>query len=362
MSRSIAFTVTVFGQFPTVTGGRARTVESTTMLSKYLEVKKRHHYVWANYLVRWGRGTRDVFYTTGTGKIAHDSVRSIAADDYFYKMSTLTRNHVQVIAGFSRKSPDHLHRQHMSYLRDVLKIQEAEEIYRQSEVQNQEVERHLHAAKCNLMENLHSSHEKAALPVLAALADGDLDFLHDNQRMVQFLTFIGQQFCRTKAFRDNALQVLNRRSPLEIEVADAMAHSWWFLSYMYGMNLGWSLYAGRHEATHALLINDTPVPFITSDHPVVNVHSCVSETEFSLPEHADLYYPISPRVAYIICDSDRFTQGKNRVDEAIVVELNSKQAAQAMVHIIGDTEDAIRPYRKLVGRRYQKALRGRVAV
>jgi hypothetical protein len=84
----------------------------------------------------------------------------------------------------------------------------------------------------------------------------------------------------------------------------------------------------------------------------------VSETEFSAPEHADFYYPISPRVAYIICDSDRFKQGKNQIDEATVVELNSKQAAQAMTHIIGDTEEAILPFQKYVGRRYQKASRG----
>jgi hypothetical protein len=337
-------------------------MKSTTMSPKYLEVKKRQHYVWANYLVRWGRGTRDVFYTTSTGKIAHDSVRGIVVDDYFYKISTLTSRHVEVIKGFSRKSPDHLHQQHMSYLRDFLEIQQAEEIYRQSEAQNQEVELHLNATKCNLIENLHSSHEKTALPVLAALADEKLDVLHDKQRMVEFMIFVGQQFCRTKTFRDNALQVLTRRSTLEIEVADAMSHSWWFLSYMYGMNLGWSLYAGRNEARHALLINDTPVPFITSDQPVVNVHSCVSETEFSPPEHADFYYPISPRIAYIICDSDRFKPGKNQIDETTVVELNSKQAAQAMMHIIGDTEEAVRSFKKYLGRRYQKAPRGQALV
>jgi Protein of unknown function (DUF4238) len=332
------------------------------MSPKHLEVKKRHHYVWANYLVRWGRGTEDVFYTTKTGKIAHDSVRGIAVDDYFYKTSTLTRRHVEVIKGFSSKSPDHLHERHMSYLHDFLKLQQGEEIYLQSENKNQEIELHLYAAKCNLMENLHSSYEKAALPILAALADEKLDVLEDKQHMVEFMIFVGQQFTRTKAFRDNSPQVLSRRTALEIEVADAMSHSWWFLSYMYGMNLGWSLYAGRNDARHALLINDTPVPFITSDHPVVNVHACVSETEFSLPEHADFYYPISPRIAYIICDSDRFAPGKTQVVESTVVEFNSKLAAQAMRHIIGDTEEAICLFKKYIGRRYQKAARGQVLV
>ncbi|RMV70875.1 hypothetical protein ALP05_200046 [Pseudomonas caricapapayae] len=332
------------------------------MSDKDLEAKKRHHYVWAKYLTRWGSGTMNVFYTTKTGKIAHDSVRAIVADDYFYKITTLTSKQVEVIKGFSRLSPDHLQQQHMSYLNDFLRMQQAETIYRKSGIQNQEAELRLHAVKCNLLENLHASHEKMALPVLAALADEKLDVLQNEQNMIEFMMFFGHQISRTKTFRDGVIQALPRRNAMEIEMVDAMAHAWWFLSYMFGMSIGLSLYAGRHSARHALLVNDTRVPFITSDHPVVNVHSCVSETIFAEPEHGDFYYPISPRVAYIICDSERFTPGKNKVDEATVAELNIKVAAQAKVHIIGDTENAIRPFQKYIGRRYQKAPDGRFMV
>ncbi|AZE10479.1 hypothetical protein C4K10_2199 [Pseudomonas chlororaphis subsp. aureofaciens] len=325
------------------------------MFRKDLEAKKRHHYVWAEYLARWGCGTKNVFYTTKTGKIAHDSVRAIVADDYFYKINMLTTKHVEVIKGFSRQSPDHLHQQHMLYLNDFLMMQQAETIYRESGIQNQKAEQHLHAMKCNLLENLHASHEKKAFPVLAALADERLDVLQDKQHMIEFMAFFGHQISRTKTFRDRVIQVQPRSNAMEIEVADAMAHAWWFLSYMFGMSIGLSLYVDRHNARHALLVNDTRVPFITSDHPVVNVHSCVSETEFSAPKHADFYYPISPRVAYIICDSERFTSGKNEVDEATVVELNTKVAAQAMVHIIGDTNSVIQTFKRYIGRRYQKA-------
>ncbi|MFZ3183398.1 MAG: DUF4238 domain-containing protein [Pseudomonas sp.] len=332
------------------------------MSRKDLEAKKRHHHVWANYLARWGNGTKNVFYTTKTGKFAHDSVRAIVADDYFYKTTTLSSKHVEVIKSFSRQSPDHLHQQHMSYLNDFLKMQQVEAIYRKSGFQNQEAELRLHAMKCNPLENLHASHEAMVCPVLAALADEHLDVLQDKQRMIEFMAFFGHQISRTKTFRDGVIKVLSRRNAMEIEVADAMVHAWWFLSYMFGMNIGLNLYMDRHNARHALLVNDTNVPFITSDQPVVNVHSCVSETEFAAPTHADFYYPISPRVAYIICDSERFTPGKNEVDEATVAELNTKVAAQAMVHIIGDSENAIRPFQKYIGRRYQKASDGCVMV
>ncbi|KFX71093.1 hypothetical protein TMS3_0103895 [Pseudomonas taeanensis MS-3] len=332
------------------------------MSRKDLEAKKRHHHVWAKYLARWGNGTKNVFYTTKTGKFAHDSVRAIVADDYFYKTTALSSKHVEVIKSFSLQSPDHLHQQHMSYLNDFLKMQQVEEIYRKSGFQNREAELRLHAMKCNPLENLHASHEEMARPVLAALADERLDVLRDKQRMIEFMAFFGHQISRTKTFRDGVIKVLSRRNAMEIEVADAMVHAWWFLSYMFGMNIGLSLYLDRHNARHALLVNDTNMPFITSDQPVVNVHSCISETGFAAPTHADFYYPISPRVAYIICDSERFTEDKNEVDEATVAELNTKVAAQAMVHIIGDSENAIRPFQKYIGRRYQKASNGYVMV
>ncbi|MFT8210903.1 MAG: DUF4238 domain-containing protein [Symbiopectobacterium sp.] len=324
------------------------------MSRKDLEAKKRHHYVWAKYLTSWGNGTKNVFYTTKTGKVAHDSVRAIAADNYFYKTTILTSKHVEIIKSFSRQSPNHLQQHHMSYLNDFLKMQQLGAIYSESGIQDHETEAPLHATKCNLMENLHASHEKMVLPVLSALANEQLDILQDKQHMIEFMMFFGHQIVRTKPFRDGVLQAQPRRNIIAIEVADAMAHAWWFLSYMFGMNIGFSLYSSRHDARHALLINDTELPFITSDQPVVNVHSCVSETEFTAPEHADFYYPISPRVAYIICDSERFLPGKNKVDEATVAKFNTKVAAQAMVHIIGNTEGAILPLRNHIGLRYAK--------
>ncbi|BEM94992.1 DUF4238 domain-containing protein [Serratia marcescens] len=324
------------------------------MTRKDLEAKKRHHYVWANYLTRWGNGTKNVSYTTKTGKIANDSVRAIVADDYFYKTTTLTSRHVEIIKSLSRNSPAHLHEQHMAYLKDILKMQSLEKLYNISGAQDKEAEAFIHASKCNLMENLHSSHEYKALPILDALADGQLDILQNKQRMIEFMMFFGHQITRTKPFRDCVLRVQPRRNTLEIEVADAMEHAWWFISYMFGMSIGWSLYSSRHDNGHSLLLNDTGQPFITSDHPIVNVHSCVSETDLIAPEYADLYYPISPNIAYIICDSKRFATGKTHVDEVTVNELNTKMATQAMVHIIGNTESIILSLKKHIGRRYNK--------
>lgn len=326
------------------------------MSRKMLEAKKRHHYVWAKYLTSWGNDTKNVFYTTKTGKIAFDSVRAIAADDFFYKTTSFTKQHIDIIKAFSQKSPHHLHTQHMSYLKDILKIQSLGDIYRASGIQDYEAETLIHATKCNLMENLHSSHEMKALPILEALINERVDILHDKQNMIEFMMFFSHQITRTKTFRDAVLYAQPRRNDLEIKVADTIVHAWWFMSYMFGMNIGWSLYSSRNEDRHSLLLNDTALPFITSDHPVVNVHPCVSETDLIAPEYCDLYYPISPRIAYIICNSKRFAPDINRVDEAVVDELNKKITKQAKVHIIGNIESVLLSYKKYLGQRYNKRI------
>jgi len=72
------------------------------------------------------------------------------------------------------------------------------------------------------------------------------------------------------------------------------------------------------------------------------------------PEHSDFYYPISPRVAIIICESNRFQKGKNVITESTAQELNTKMAGFAMVNIIGDSEKAIRSLKKFVGQSYKQ--------
>ncbi|MDW5418741.1 DUF4238 domain-containing protein [Iodobacter sp. CM08] len=323
-------------------------------MNKYLEAKKRHHVVWANYLLRWSKDRKNVFYTTKTGKIAHDSVKAIAVDDYFYKLSFLTPTHIEIIKAYSEQCSDQQQQLHLNILNQFLTIQTTESKFRKRNIRDIRSENMIHALKCNALENLHSIHERSASPILAALAEGELDVLQDQQNMIAFMFFLGHQMVRTKTFRDGVAKSLPRRNDSEINHANATTGAWWFLSYLLGMNVGTYFYSSIHDNTHALLINNTPVPFITSDQPIVNVHTCVSETEFVVPLNADCFYPISPTVAYIICDSNRFMPGKNEVDEATAKEFNTKVAAQAMLHIIGNTKEAIQPFQQFICRRNKK--------
>ncbi|MGY3297329.1 hypothetical protein ACVWY1_001759 [Pseudomonas sp. TE6288] len=325
--------------------------------SKDLEAKRRQHHVWANYLLRWGNGTNNVHYTSKTGKLSYDSVRGIVVDDYFYKITHLSDENIEVIKYISRRSADFMQKVHMESLDNFITVQRLEEEYRKLDVDDDKINHALHALKCNMLENLHSSYEAGAQAKLSALADGDVEVLNDPESMRELLLFMGHQFARTKTCREAAIRIA-MTSEVDEAMSKAMSHAWWFISYMYGMNIGANLYRRLNSSTHALLINGSGKPFITSDQPIVNVYPQISEAGFTEPEKVDFYYPISPGVAFIVCESKRFASGRQSIDVSVADEFNAKIAAQSLKHIIGDSKEAIKPYSKLVGSRYRNAFLG----
>lgn len=318
------------------------------MNPKLFEAKQKHHYVWADYMKRWGNGTNNVYYTTTKGKIAHDSVKGIACESYFYKVTHLNSDHEKFLLKFSSHSPELLRDMHRAQLNVALAYQQMDD----GKPKCGAIGQFLHANQCNYLENIHADFESEILPVFEYLANEELDILDNNWSMMAFTNFLGHQLTRTKPFKDGSLAAIKRDSGNQQSDVKLYEHCWWMISLFLGFNVGSAFYNDRHSSKHVMLINDTETPFITSDFPVVNVHECISETEINQPLASDFYYPISPRIAYMINDSDRFPRGKVHIDENVARELNTKLATQAMKIIVGDSKESLEPYKKVIGKRY----------
>lgn len=256
---------------------------------KEAEIKSRHHYVWAHYLKRWGNGTSDVYYSTKRLKVAHDSVKAIAFDFHFYRSTKLSQFDIEVIKGFSKPSPPELRGLHEQALNKFLEVQATKELYESLGLKIPEVESAFEAANANSLENMHAAIEFDALPIIDQLANGNLEILKDTKHAIVFFNFFGHQVTRTKSFKDKAILILSRNTELEKAVAESMENAWWFLSYMYGLNLGKSLFESRNLSRVSLLKNNTTIPFITADQPIINVHKCVLEDEITPPEQGDFF-------------------------------------------------------------------------
>ena len=207
-----------------------------------------------------------------------------------------------------------------------------------------------------MMENLHSSHEVEVRSVIDALVSGKISILAEGENLINFVALIGHQVSRTKSFKEAYISIFPEISKMgddAVQVHKLIEDCWWFVSYMLGTNIGWSLYTSRRCDSHCLLINNTKTGFITSDQPVINVHPDLKEGEVIPPndDTCDFFFPLSPNAAYMINKSDMFPQGTNVISEDIAEELNTKVAKNAQTHIVGFDRDTVALYGKHVGTR-----------
>ncbi|RZG73637.1 DUF4238 domain-containing protein [Acinetobacter sp. WCHAc060025] len=315
---------------------------------KDLELKRENHYVWANYLKNWSLNNSDVWYTTKKLKIACDSVKAIAKEKDFYKYHYISRKHLDLILSLSKLSPEELQALHKSYLDPYLQLQTVESLCRQSGIRDEKLFAYIEAFKSNTIENLHTAHEKNVDLILKSLQRFDLTILDSTQNMCNFMCYWGHQIARTKPFRDKIIA-----AQTDQELQKLYKESWWFIGYIFGTNIGKSFFETRNIDKHCLLINETDEDFITSDHPIINVHEAINENDLAVPnsDEADFFYAISPRLGYMINKSDRFKNGINYISIDFVQEINKKLAIYADQYIIGTNEAQLQNYKKFVGKR-----------
>ena len=157
---------------------------------KYLQAKKEHHYVWANYLRNWSTDKK-IWFRSGKGKIVHDSTRMIAKERFFYKVQPLTNAHIFNIEQWSKLSPKHLQEHHKSYLNDFILVQQAELLYKQSGINDEEMEKYFEVFKCNGIEEYHTRHENDVKEIIDALANQDLSIIDkDNIKLIFFFILL----------------------------------------------------------------------------------------------------------------------------------------------------------------------------
>ena len=320
-------------------------------MKKEHQLKKEHHYVWANYLRNWSCDGKNVWYRTAKGKLICDSTRMVAKERDFYKILPLTDEGVLVIERTIQGTE--LCEIHTKLLNEVRYFQKVDEVFNQKGG-SQALRLSIDAYKHNMLEDFHTAYENGVKDILPILANRNLDILDDDTNLLSLCCYLGHQFARTKSFKDTSLLITSSYDNIAGEVvARGMENSWWFMSHTIGVNLGFSLYRDRRIHNLCLLINNTEQTFITSDNPSINVHKSL-DGSFTPPkdEEFDLFYPISPRVALMIARSGDYVGKEIELTLEQVEKLNIKTAKMSYKHIFGDSRDALKPYMKYVGYRH----------
>lgn len=298
------------------------------------EIKKNNHYVWAHYLRGWAENGKDVYRRTKKG-VEPYSVRGVACEPHFYRINPLDDLDVAFIQRWLDKADAHLRDFHYKLLEKMIYCSCAIEVM---DREDQAHKRELLLA--NTLENIHTRIEDDFRPVLDALREGKLSVLNSAENRHNFHSYIGHQFSRTKFMRDAFLDSWSQVGGEHLRIAKK---TWWFMSLVFGVNVGSNLDLNWGRKNVVWLVNKTATPFLTSDHPVISVHpSVLDTTNGPPPEKSDIYFPISPTMAYMINDSDMYGRGVMGATEKCVELLNRNMLLRCGQTVFGSTAAVVK--------------------
>ena len=322
-------------------------------MKKWEQIKVKHHYVWEYYLKRWAV-KNEVCWVTKKGKIRWDSPKGMCREDGFYKVSILDDIDIDFIRFMLMKSPSSLKRWHEKNLDSFIQISNAIKLAKKLTVTDKDLLRSEEALLYNSLEDMYCKVEAGAMQAIDGLAKGDLSVIHAPESSVGLYFYLGHQVTRTKAMKDRffKLSMESDRYPEAVkEIKILMEKNWWFLCFVFGHNLGWSIYNSRFDDKPLLVRNKSDVSFITSDSPVINVHpGNVDVANGEPPKYLDLLFPVSPEYVLMINSSSEWNYLETGADEESVVYFNSLIASKAHLSIYANNEMLIKSNKSKIGR------------
>jgi hypothetical protein len=206
--------------------------------------------------------------------------------------------------------------------------------------------RHMLAvAIANFNEDYHASIERRFWPFLELIKQRDFSFYEDSKRAIDFIHGLFVQYYRTKAVKERALQKEN-------VLFDDMERVWDVLSHIMAIEAGGSFFVDRRTFQIVLLDNDTQVPFITSDQPIINM--LTDGKSFDVPEKMELYYPLSPTQAMLYLEKSTPT-GKfnNQVSIDDAHRYNQMMLDHSGLRVFSNSEEYLMFLRECAGAKKQ---------
>jgi hypothetical protein len=273
------------------------------------QAKIYHHHTPRQYLLQWADSDECVAWY-GYGKVTRSGLTVVGGEDNFYKLKELTTPDVDCMKLFIDGLPELGRKGHKRFLQMyVLPTRLKRHLEKRGDC-GPDAMKLVAVVRSNFMENYHASIERGFWPYLDLIKARDFSFIEDLEKAIEFFHGFSIQYMRTKAVKERALQKTNA-------LFDDVERVWDVLSYIIAVETGRSFFMDRRNFQVLVLDNDTQVPFITSDQPIINIRADAGS--FNPPEKIELYYPLSPTQAMLYLENSTPTAGINQsvsIDEA----------------------------------------------
>lgn len=257
--------------------------------------KNRQHYVFQRYLRAWETDGTVWVRLHSERKVVPATTRSVAFEEHFYKLQPVTEEDLALIRLLLLDTaPDYVKERCETLIHNMTIPLAIKLAIDPANPELKEILAWLDEHIINAQENLHCDVEEALVPALASMLDGKIEFYSDKDSAQEFLHAICFQYMRTKKMREGIEAI----GPTPVPGSDMKRCSTLYM-LISAMVFADSLYRRRDQFKIVLLDNETAIPFITGDQPVINVHATGSKAP---PERLELYYPLSPKRAMMLLE------------------------------------------------------------
>lgn len=317
-----------------------------------MDLKSNHHYVYKNYLNGWAvdGAKKGVFYLTKKRSIARDSAAGLCVEKNFYRFSPILEEDLPIFDKFISTFGEH----HQESCRKMIG-----EFYRLSRVhhflsgieQTSKVKDLINFIEKNTLEDQHCRVENAAKSILERLWAGDFNALSSSDDCAAFAYFLGCQALRNKGPKVESIKLFSETKHEDYKTVEMLnvfwARYWNIIVSMLSQNMGANIFGSLLRGKFEFLVNGTDLPFITSDRPVNNIHPDEIGKK-AAPDFMDLYYPLSPQLAFHLPESFSGCRVVRDLSREEVEALNKLVASASFGTIVSTTKVSIERYKKAV--------------
>ena len=191
----------------------------------------------------------------------------------------------------------------------------------------------------NIYEELLSEYEGGWNKFLSELQCGKMDFFSDNSERMGFLFFLAVQYMRTDRMKNAVSQSVAKTMKKD---GFDLEKIWNPVSHIFAVNVAFDTYNKKPKL--CMLENESSVPFITGDQPVVNI-SATNIPPGQPSDKMELYYPVTPKLAVLLTENETCQTNK--------VSVSSEEAACYNDHIFQNSNNSIYAQTKEILEQFQ---------
>ena len=209
---------------------------------------------------------------------------------------------------------------------------------------HQEEIREVDVALHNIEEDYYGQMENIALSYLDSIISENLSFFESDEDHMKFILFVCFQYVRTKKIYDNMKSFYDYTDKKRRNMQNAA----WYLRQYGAINLGAHICSDRRLWKLVLLRNQTSIPFVTCDQPVLNTY-LYGMPKLALPSDLEFYYPITPRLAVLLTRDERYSYtDKSNINEIEVNTYNALSVDASHEQIYANEEAILDNLKRLI--------------